>query len=93
MSKISQKEHPRIYPVLSDVVTVTAQLSLEKKTLCLVPQRVPKRGESPGLHRTERVPHMLFAQEMLRTQGRMELESDYEAEAQRPTITCCVSVF
>lgn len=36
---------------------------------------------------------MLFAQEMLRTQGRIELESDYEAEAQRPTITCCVSVF
>lgn len=35
----------------------------------------------------------LFAQEMLRTQGGMELESDYEAEAQRPTFICCVSVF
>ena len=40
--------------------------------------------------RTERVPHMLFAQETLRTQGRMELESDYKAEAQHPTIICCV---
>lgn len=34
-----------------------------------------------------------FAQEMLRTQGRMELESDCEAKAQRPTFICCVSVF
>lgn len=47
---------PRTYPVLSDVI-VTAQLSLEKKTLCLVPHRAPKSGH--GLHRTERVPPML----------------------------------
>ena len=47
MSKISQIEHPRIYTVLSDVVTVTAQLSLEK-TLCLVPQRVPKSEKVLG---------------------------------------------